>query len=410
MSGVQESSGASASFGQNANVVEGGAREVVKQGGGETNVSFDEVERIYDTEKAEKANQKRATRKAKEIDFDPESESSDSKGAKEASKKDGDTLKEATKDAVADGKDAGKASEVKKFKVQIGDSVVEVSDNATFPVKVAGKVEQATLKDLMTDFSGRKDWAPKYAQLDSEKKSFYSERDQIVERINKIGELSEKDPGQAINYLVEVMGGNPVEFQKRIASSIREPIKKHFESGGTVEDLLASFEVNDQKLELEFYRQKNASEVERKQRESEKDALNQRVSQICEQHKIKTEEYEQAQSDLNEYLRTQGKEAKDVKPEQIIEWHLIGVRSKGIDEVISENFAEDPRAMEIADELFSVWKQNPEATVSDIKDIAKEAFGKKDSMLARKLQKTGEIRKQTQAASPQNEFMTWDDF
>jgi hypothetical protein len=158
----------SESINPNVNVtesIEKGGKVVVN--GGENASLWDDLEAI---------STKKPTKTVEKSDDSGESDEKEPKKSKDLSSDDKKSAKkeekpEPKKEKADDSEEESEEKEikkeierqVKKLKAKIGDSDLEIDEDALFDVKIAGKSESAALKDLINNYSANTNWDRKYS-------------------------------------------------------------------------------------------------------------------------------------------------------------------------------------------------------------------------------------------------------
>jgi hypothetical protein len=109
-----------------------------------------------------------------------------------------------------------------KDKLKYKDKELDIPLEAVVTVKINGKEEQVSFKDLKSGFIGNADVQRRFTQLDKEKKSFYSEMNEARKYIELVATLP---PEQAIYFIAKQQGRDPLEVQAEVTTKIIEEVQ-----------------------------------------------------------------------------------------------------------------------------------------------------------------------------------------
>jgi len=136
-------------------------------------------------------------------------------------KKDDEKVPEKT-DEEKDEKPKGKTLRVKDSEGKVH----EIDAESTVKVKVKGKNEFVSIEELKSNYSGEKAWSTeiesakeKTKEAESKLESFQAEKAVIVSNLEKIATMlddEESSPLEALNFLVDFTGRDPLAFNKRV--------------------------------------------------------------------------------------------------------------------------------------------------------------------------------------------------
>jgi hypothetical protein len=136
---------------------------------------------------------------------------------------------------------------------RLGEEDVQVSQNATFPVKIDGEVQDIPLKDLVSDFSGRQAIDKRFSELNVEKVQYTKERDELLNKLVGFAEASEKgNTMEAIQHLADLAGKDAWELTQSIKKQILENAKDYVNADETTQKYL------DNEEKIKYYEQREA--------------------------------------------------------------------------------------------------------------------------------------------------------
>jgi len=195
--------------------------------GGESPASFDELDAVEAQVKTAKRAEKQGTKDlakevAKEVTKKEEKEDSDEKEAKlpEVTKATNKEQKEADKLAAKDAKAKS------MLKAKLADKEMEFDPDTVFTVKINGKDEPISLKDLQSQYSGRVAYDKKFSEMDRERKYFESTLNKANAKIKAVFE--EQDPELRFYKMAELSGQDPIEVRQKFLSENMNLLEKWY--------------------------------------------------------------------------------------------------------------------------------------------------------------------------------------
>ena len=172
---------------------------------------------------------------------------------------------------------------------------MEIDEDALFDVRIAGKSEAATLRDLVNNYAGKTNWDRQYSQLNNERQQFAKAREMTNNKLRDIFE--EQDPEMKLFKLAELTGKDPVEFYKGWHESSINLLEDYYQMN---EDQRRAKLLE---AENKFHKSKaDRLETERKQ-EIERTQLSQKIQSLKAQAKVSDEEYSGAEAALAEIYK-----------------------------------------------------------------------------------------------------------
>lgn len=255
----------------------------------------------------------------------------------------------------------------KKFTLKTDKEKYNIPSDAKIPVKVDGEEVEMTLEELRNKASGAMYVEKEITKLSQERKAFLEDKTATEEQLTEIISRFSKDPLDAVVYLAELAGHNPIEFRKNIDNSFYERYRKYAEMDETEAALarekeLNSYYVNYTKSKEEHVRTSQA------QKEAEYKAF-----QLREAYNINDNEYQEAVNFLSEVEGGKYKEmAKD--PEKVVNY-IDGFRRASLAEqalkLINPTLANNEKLINvIADEL----REYQDVTVEQVAEYLRETY------------------------------------
>jgi hypothetical protein len=171
-----------------------GSEPITKSGSSSDFTSFDDLDNMPATK----------TQRAKTASQDEEDERpAKAKGKADADEADGDedagdAKVTKAKQALDEKRKADEAKaakgQPKPYRVKLGDKDVDLPADTKLQVTVDGKPAEVSLSDLASEFAGKTNWGKKYQELDTERKTFQAERQDLQTGVDKLVNLSKDDP------------------------------------------------------------------------------------------------------------------------------------------------------------------------------------------------------------------------
>lgn len=400
------------------------AIEPIAVNGGDSAVTFDDLDRIETQSKHAKKAEKneiketvketvKAMDKKKESakDSKEESEDSDEDDEKKDSAKKADDKKEADK------KDAGKKEEKSKLekpvekkaiKAKLGEKELELDPETVLTLKGhGGKDEQISLKDLQNHYNGKVHWEKRLGDLSHKERQFHSKFETVAQKINDI--FSEEDSDMKFFKMAELAGKDPVEVRRTFLSENIKLLEKYYAMS---DDERKADELSYENKILKRTHESRQKDDAKRQAES---ALSAKISELGKTHQISQDEFWNRHDQLKS-LKAEGKFSDKITPEFITETIQKDRLWNSAAEVLehSEAIPEDKRSGALLDLVETCFHQG--LGPKDVKEIAEEMWGqsKKSAVIAEKVEEQEELRtgkKGTKKAdySPDNEVTFFGD-
>lgn len=255
---------------------------------------------------------------------------------------------------------------IKPIKLSHGEEKYDILPTAEVPVKIDGEKSAIPLQELINNYSGKVAYDKRFNDLNQDKQNFARERRQHKEemdfvngKINKFHELSQSDPIQAFDFLCELSGKDPIEFQK----TFRDNLVKKFENYYNLDDIgKREFDLNEQQRLIDRRKQ---SETDRVQKAEQAQAEQAKLQAAIDQYGIDVDTYH----DVADELR-QAAPNSQIEPDHVIRYQRAMLAQKVVKEVRPDK-AEDTQVL---GELAAVLVQNPEFKEDDLKGILAEIW------------------------------------
>lgn len=233
------------------------------------------------------------------------------------------------------------------IRVKEGDKAVDLSPEATVPVKVDGKKKFVPLNELREAYSSKEVREKEYGELKAEKQTFKKEhesftqsRDVIANHMKHIGGLidkglkGEENPLAAMRYLVEKSGVNVVDFDKQVMEYLSEEVDAY----NTMDDVERRLYWKERENEY----LKNNQATLQKQREQIKAQEERSIQtlQTREKYGVSGEQYEKAKAELSEL----GYNLDDASPENICKYVALqpfAEKAEGLCDQFNEDLGDE---------------------------------------------------------------------
>lgn len=379
---------------ENTQEVNGGTSQIEAGAFGGA-VTFDDLDSL-----GEESNESKTDKPAKS---EKEGETTDKKVA--AEKKDDNKQdksqadeKKVSKDGKEEKAAAGDKPKVLKFKN--GDADLDVPANAKVTVKIEGKDETFEVQDLINEFSGKTNWGRKFQELDTEKKTFQTERQELNDSIDTLFKLAvtENKPLDAVQYLADLLGGDGIatvmNLQKQMLSVLAEDSKLSPEQ----------LEAKQAKQRADLLQKKFDNQKQTDAKKSEQAEIAKRVEAIKTKHSIDDKRF----SEVYKALKESGVKEADLTPELVGDVHERWHRMDEVDEIAKELQIEDQVSIK---KLYSEYLKDLTLTKAEIKAIAQQVFGGKKSSLKEKIDRNngGESKPAAKESKNKNDAFFFDD-
>jgi len=265
----------------------------------------------------------------------------------------------------------------KKLTLKVGDQELSIGDETTVRMKVDGKMEEVSLKDLASDFNGRKVHHKRFQELSEKEKSFQASESQFKQEmqviqsdLKQIFDLLDRedgDPMEALQFLVDSTGRDGFKYyQKALEARLSD-----FENLLTMDDTERKLFWKEK--ELDFKEKKFSRLNEKHQTETSLRGIQNQADSLRGEYGISEDQY----VDAFEALENMGH--KDVSPEQVVKFAHSLPYFQTADNLLS------PYADQLSDSEYSSWiEQIGTAMIGDktvTADVVKKHLAKEFEVL-----------------------------
>jgi hypothetical protein len=306
-----------------------------------------------------------------------ETEEDDKKEVKKVKKEEEE--KKEVKDSSEKEEKAEDGEKKPKLRMKMNEELYNVNSDATFKVKIDGKVEDVPVQELINNYSGKTAWDKKFTELGKEKKtletekaSLTKEKSTLIEHLNRtLAPLKNKEanPLDSLMYLVEMSGEDPYNAYRRIMEA-------------NLTELSSLLDMTEVERELYFHKKKDELygkvAKQRYSKEQEEKSFNQvlqKVDALRQAYNVSEDEFVDASEELESLLKGQGLDANGVTEEQIVDYaslkpHIATVR--GLIEPFEDNISEEKYGDVVANLARSL--RNGEIDKEGISKLLKRNF------------------------------------
>ena len=284
-----------------------------------------------------------------------------------------DDIKSDEDDAAKD--DGDSPEEIRNIKAFRDDKAYEIPEDAEIGVKVAGKSEKVSIKDLRDNYSGKVVWEEKFGSLDEDRKAFDSNKVAYEEEINSVrdkmgairdlvskGQAGEAHPLEGFNYLLDLMGVNSVQYNKQMQEQMFEEYDIFSEMSDAEKDLYWSQKENKYLVDKQ---ESEKSNVAATQAQTEQQ---QRITEIREAHGVNEDDFDSAYQELLDQGNENITAELVVQVAQLTPLMEIGetILSKYTDQLTTDE--KDSMVREVA----KMMHENPEFTKEEMESLVAE--------------------------------------
>ena len=316
--------------------------------------------------------------------------------------------KSESKEKSAD--DKSKEKSARTVKLKNGDIETELSTSAEVPVKVSGKIVNVKLEDLITNYSGHKNWSEQFGKLGEDKAKFTKEREIVVSRLGDMFTTMQKDPIAGLMKMAEMSGQDPMEWRRGFFKDLEPALAKRMEMSE------AELRAADAEAELSYYRSEAQSKSEREREESAVKAFETETRNQIKQSGITDSQFEHTYNILERLVQSgeYKPEAGHLTPKDVIKVALteqaFGHAETELTDVAGDLSPEEKQ--KFYSEFIPIAVEQ-KLTPEEIKLVVRDTFGnRKAANLSRKIRKNQtESNKPVRAttSNPMSDALTFDD-
>lgn len=381
-------------------------------GGGETPVSWDQLESVSNYKETVAKNEAKEEIKAKS-EAKKELGSKESKPSKEEelkayrdskeskSKEPGKESKAAAKES--DKSDGDKDNPVgKRLRLHSGEESYELPLDIKVPVKVDGKMEEVSLQEALSRYSQQKHLDKLYQDYKQKSSSFEKEQAKIKQTMANLTDLltNKKDVRGFIEAVAEPLGLDPNTVYSDLVGKLEAQAEEAF--------LLSPEEKKARQVEqeLSYYKRKMEAQKTEAQEAQTRQQLESSVEQLLTQNQMQKADFVKGYDDLIKL----GFNAESITPEQIGIYHKNLKTIERVETKLAEKNPELAQDTALIEKLATYAIQT-NATAEEIDLAIEELYSTEaEKKLAKKVNKSlSKAAKETPMRNPGKDPMFFDD-
>lgn len=296
-------------------------------GGGNDGVdSFDNPNPVIPDDKKgeEKKDEDKQPLKDSQLNQMDDKKDEEKKDEKQEVKVEDKTEEKTKEDEKKDEKDEKSAPNLgKKIRLKDGDETTDISLDATIPVKIKGKKEFVSLKDLRDSYSGKIAYDDQFNNLKKEKQvtefqaqKTREERDEVMGHLSKIAGMLDDpkgDPLAPLLYLVDISGRNVHDYTKQVFGHLSETVRELDEMDDTERQLYW------RDKELAYLKSNQATKDDLAQHDKAREERVATTDHLRQAHGVSEDQYVEAY----ESLERLGVKKEDITPEAIVNYSVM---------------------------------------------------------------------------------------
>lgn len=256
--------------------------------------------------------------------------------------------------------------DLKMVKALRGENPYEVPEDAIFTQKVNGVDTEISLRDLLNDYSGKTDWNKKYSELGNEKQAFKKSQIEFDTRVNTFVEKAKESKIDALAYLAETAGADPVAFIKEFKEGLIPDLQEYMNMSEVER------QAYDTKQELDIIKKSNETKAKNEASIKEQAELEARVHSQIEELGVSQDDYVAAY----DRMVNSGSIPQELHtPESVAQWIAMEGRVDLVNDALMNLDGELAEDVGLIEDLVRTSLQgglDDEATL----DVIKELYGK----------------------------------
>lgn len=309
-------------------------------------------------------------KKKAEKEESDEDEDEDEDNSEEDSEEDEKSEEEEEKEE----KEPKSKSDAKKLRMRMGEELFNIDSDAKFKVKVDGELQEVPVQELINNYAGKTAWDKKFTELGKEKKTLEKEVQNFTAKQQKLNSMvqevvssledADKNPMDALLYLVEMSGKDPYNSYRRMMEA-------------NLEELSNIMDMTETERELYFHKKKDElhSAVSKK-RESvmiKEQAFNQavqKVDRLRQTFSVSEEDFVDASEELESIYEDAGLDVNAITEEVIVDYASLRPHISKVKELIApfeDNISEQKYGDVVAN--LSRYLRDGKADEAAIKEI-----------------------------------------
>lgn len=298
--------------------------------------------------------------KKAEVDVSPEKEvESPENGEKESVKADQEAQDKA----------------IKMLTALNGEEELKIPTTAKFKIKSDKEEIEASLQDLVNEYSGAKAVQKRFTELDKEKKEWEKDWAQVDEFVNEFAAASKESKLGGIYKMAELLGVDPLEYKR----ALREEMVREFAPYYNMEeDQRIAF---DRDEELSYLKSQRELEQKRVQEQQAQRELYNRFLEVQQTHAIDDQRFDMLVGELQNTYN------QPVTPENVAILHNSMQRLDKVGSVLNRVNPEYANDESKFNQLDALLRGNPQMDESDLENIARKLWASPVEQAAKELEK-----------------------
>lgn len=366
-------------------------------------ISGDQLNELA-TKKTEDVNEFETIKKEVQEEETKDEEKSSGKEPKESSK-------EASEKSKVKDEETKDDKKTKLISVKDGDNELSLSLDAKIPTKIDGKIEQPTLRELQSQYSGKIHLDRQFTKLSQEKSIFQEQTEQAYKALKQVADYVavEKNPRGVIEFIAELNGINPVQFWNEFKSQVKQAVIA--ENDMTPEDILK----RELEEERSYYKSVNEKRLKQAEENKKVNETKQAAIEVMNEYNIPKEDFISCYNEMLENKIFDDTKSPKEQALQVGNYYADKINTKKIEDEIRKYTTKENIDKDIA-AWKEFWYSQDEITFNDIQSGIKDQYDKKvKEMSSRKKasltlsKKIGSDESHSTSESPWDNIFTFDD-
>lgn len=248
-----------------------------------------------------------------------------------------------------------------------------LKDETEIELKIDGKLEKVSLKDLKSNYSGKVAYDRKFSEVDKQHKTVLKEKSMLQQEINQVNEyvntfaskMKQKDAVGAMSYLAEFSGMSPAAMKQALITQLLPEINR--QSGLT--DAERDLELT--KEEISFQKNLQQRELQKLQQENSKKSLELANTKLRMEKGVSEQEWDEA----FEFLDAHVEPGKSITRHDVVDyaiWKRADIKASNVLTLYeSGKYLKDNN---VRDTLTKIANENPDFSSKDLEEVLNEAF------------------------------------
>lgn len=273
----------------------------------------------------------------------------------------------------------------KSIRITMDGEKYNIRPDTTIPVKIDGKLENVPVQDLINGYSGKVAYDKKFTELGKEKKgleiernTINSEKQELEGHIQKVvSSLNDKNknPLEALMYLVEISGGDPYAVYRKSMEANLDELDSILDLGETERELYFL----KKKDELHSYMNEK-----RTKSQTEEQNFNQVVSKVDslrQAYNISEEDFVESSHELEDIFKASGFDLNEITNETIVDYASLRPHIADVKKLVGpyEDNISDDKYGDIVAELAK-YVRDGKADLATVKQLLKQNFSVDDNV------------------------------